>query len=485
MTRRWYEIISVNIYYLGLSTVSQTLAPLVLPLLTQQFVGESLKATYYGTLRLWGLMVALLAQALWGMLSDRSRLTWGRRRPFIVIGTLLDLVFIAGIAFSAGLSGVSGFWFMFAMYLLLQVTVNIGHGAVQGFIPDLVSDEQRGRYSAVKAVLEIPLPTILVSFTIGRMVARGNTIGGIVVMSAVLVLTMVLALFTREERFREELPPLDWTPFVRLVSMTALFTAIILGLGAAVRLLGSQISAVQTPPVTMLVVMGGAGLLAMVLAIALGVWACVRISLGETRCRACPSFTWWVINRLGFLAGAINLSTFTVYFLQARLGLERETAAKPAAQLLMFIGIAILIFALAGGWLADRFGRKRMVLISGLVATAGAVIALSLPNLTVIYLGGAILGSALGLFYTANWALGTSLVPKAEAGRYLGISNLAGAGAGAVGAYIGGPIADFFTTHMPEWPGVGYVLLFGLYGALFVLSTLALLKIEEPRAQAE
>ncbi len=482
MSRRWYEIITVNIYYLGLSTVSQTLAPLILPLLTQQFVGESLKATYYGTLRLWGLMVALLAQALWGMLSDRSRLPWGRRRPFIVIGTLLDLIFIAGIAFSAGLSSLSGFWFMFAMYLLLQVTVNIGHGAVQGFIPDLVPENQRGRYSAVKAVLEIPLPTILVSFTIGRMVAKGNTTTAIVVMSAVLVLTMLLSLLTREERFTEELPPLDWTPFIRLLSMTAVFTVIILGLGALVRLLGSQISAVNTPPAVMIGLMGGAGLLAMVAAIALGVWLCVRLSLGETTACAHPDFTWWVINRLGFLTGAINLSTFTVYFLQARLGLEREAAAKPAAQLLMFIGIAILIFALTGGWLADRFGRKRMVLVSGLVATAGAVIALSLPQLSVIYAGGAVLGAALGLFYTANWALGTSLVPKEEAGRYLGISNLAGAGAGAVGAYIGGPIADFFTTHLPEFPGIGYVLLFALYGALFVLSTLALLKIKEPRA---
>lgn len=480
MTRRWYEIISVNIYYLGLSTVSQTLAPLVLPLLTQQFVGENLKATYYGTLRLWGLMLALLAQALWGMLSDRSRLPWGRRRPFIVIGTLLDLVFIAGIAFSAGLSGLSGFWFMFAMYLLLQITVNIGHGAVQGFIPDLVPERQRGRYSAVKAVLEIPLPTILVSFTIGRMVAKGNTTTAILVMSGVLVATMLLSLLTREERFTSELPPLDWTPFVRLASMTALFTAIILGLGALVRLLGSGLGAVTLPPATVIALMGGAGLLAMVAAIALGVWFCVRLSLGEACCRERPDFTWWVINRLGFLTGAINLSTFTVYFLQARLGLEREAAAKPAAQLLMFIGIAILIFALTGGWLADRFGRKRMVLVSGLIATAGAALALSLPNLSVIYAGGAILGAALGLFYTANWALGTSIVPKEEAGRYLGISNLAGAGAGAVGAYIGGPIADFFTTHLPEMPGVGYILLFAIYGTLFILSTLALLKIKEP-----
>ena len=71
-----------------------------------------------------------------------------------------------------------------------------------------------------------------------------------------------------------------------------------------------------------------------------------------------------------------------------------------------------------------------------------------MPSLPVIYLGGVIIGIATGLFFASNWALGTVLVPKEEAGRYLGISNLAGAGAGAVGAYIGGPIADYF--HRPR-----------------------------------
>ena len=61
-------------------------------------------------------------------------------------------------------------------------------------------------------------------------------------------------------------------------------------------------------------------------------------------------------------------------------------------------------------------------------------------------------GAATGVFFTTNWALGTDLVPKEAAGRYLGISNLAGAGAGAVGAYIGGPIADYFTVHVPQSP---------------------------------
>lgn len=71
-------------------------------------------------------------------------------------------------------------------------------------------------------------------------------------------------------------------------------------------------------------------------------------------------------------------------------------------------------------------------------------------------------------------------MPQEEAARYLGISNLAGAGAGAVGAFIGGPIADFFTARLPQMPGLGYTLLFAIYGVLFLMSVVALSRVHEP-----
>jgi MFS family permease len=228
-------------------------------------------------------------------------------------------------------------------------------------------------------------------------------------------------------------------------------------------------------------VMGGTGLLAMVTAVAAGVWASVRVSVGGTAARANPSFTWWVINRLAFLVGVINLATFAVYFVQARLGIAREKAAGPAAILMLIVGVGILLAALPSGWLSDRFGRKRVVAASGVLATIGTAIALASTNLPVIFVGGAVIGLATGSFYAANWALGTSLVPKAEAARYLGISNLAGAGAGAVGAYIGGPIADYFTANVPSVQGLGYVLLFAIYDVMFVVSILALRGVREAR----
>jgi MFS family permease len=92
----------------------------------------------------------------------------------------------------------------------------------------------------------------------------------------------------------------------------------------------------------------------------------------------------------------------------------------------------------------------------------------------VIYVGGSIVGLAAGLFTTANWAMGTDLAPREEAGHYLGVSNLAGAGAGVVGASLGGPMADYLNGFRP---GLGYFAIFGCYGLLFVLSTVSLLGV--------
>jgi MFS-type transporter involved in bile tolerance (Atg22 family) len=177
---RWYDFITINSYWFGLTALSQTMTPLVLPLLVQQFVGAASQGAAYGQLRLWTLMVAVLMQALMGLLSDRSTAPIGRRRPFIFAGTLGVILILIAIGFSAGLEGGTGYWTLFGLMILMMIFANSAHAAQQALIPDLVPVEKHGRFSGVKAVFEVPLPVIIVAFTIGRLVAAGNLWGRII-----------------------------------------------------------------------------------------------------------------------------------------------------------------------------------------------------------------------------------------------------------------------------------------------------------------
>jgi MFS family permease len=120
--------------------------------------------------------------------------------------------------------------------------------------------------------------------------------------------------------------------------------------------------------------------------------------------------------------------------------------------------------------------------VSGLVAAVGAALILGaiwVPNMAIIYVAGSIIGMGVGAFMTANWALGTELAPAEEAGRYLGISNLAGAGAGMIGKGIGGPIADYLNAYLP---GLGYFGIFAAYAILFALSAVSLRWVRKVKA---
>jgi MFS family permease len=222
-------------------------------------------------------------------------------------------------------------------------------------------------------------------------------------------------------------------------------------------------------------VVGLAGLLSMAGNIFVGVYLGARVGIGRGA-RQQNAFIWWVINRLLFLAAVGSIQGYTLYYLRDVLLLP--DAAQWTSVLLAFVAFFLVFSALGGGYLSDRLGRRRLVALSGLVAAAGTGLLLFAHGLPLVIVAGSIIGLAAGTFMASNWALGTELVPPQEAGRYLGISNLAGAGAGIVGAGIGGPMADFFNRLQA---GLGYRVVFALYAGLFLLSALALVRVKKGR----
>jgi MFS family permease len=223
---------------------------------------------------------------------------------------------------------------------------------------------------------------------------------------------------------------------------------------------------------------GVGGVVAMAMAVVIGVWAGSRTAIGKDA-RNHSSFIWWIINRLFFLAAITSLQRFAQYFFMFTFKIEIGPAADLFGKLITLVGIGTLAAAFAGGWLADRFSKKLIVGVSGILAAVGCSMLLGtilIQQEWVIYIAGTVLGIATGIFMTTNWAMGTTLVPAAEAGLFLGISNLAGAGAGIIGGSIGGPVADYLNLSIP---GLGYFVIFAGYAVLFALSSVSLKFIRE------
>src|SRR5512138_2932258 len=96
----WYDYITINIFWLGLNIRNTAIGSYFMPYMVGLFVPEAIKNTALGALRSAGLVIAMLVQPAAGLISDRSLSRFGRRRPYILLGAILDCVFLAAIALS-------------------------------------------------------------------------------------------------------------------------------------------------------------------------------------------------------------------------------------------------------------------------------------------------------------------------------------------------------------------------------------------------
>jgi MFS family permease len=473
---RWYDYLSINLFWLGLNIRNTAAGSIFTPFLVDMYAPADWKNTALSAMRTAGLIIAMLVQPAAGLISDRSTSRFGRRRPFILIGAMLDLVFLAAIGLSWN------YWSLLVAVLLIQFSSNISHGPLQGLIPDIVPEDQRGRASALKSIFEL-LPIVLVGISIAPLVGGGHLGWAIIATGAILIITALATIFWVKEEPLKEKPSIPfWPPMLRVLGMLAgILLGAVAGLVGGV-LIGGIAGLIAWPlagkETALAIMVGLGGVIAMIVAVVIGVWAGARVTIGQEASQH-KSFVWWIVNRLLFLAAITSLQTFALYFFEYAFKITAEAATSLIGKLLLMVGVFTLVSAIPAGWLADRIGKKLLIGLSGILASLGGFLLLGtiwVPNLNLIYVVGAILGLATGTFMTTNWALGTDLVPSEEAGHYLGISNLAGAGAGMIGYGIGAPVADYLNKITP---GLGYIATFAAYAVLFALSTLSLRFIHE------
>jgi MFS family permease len=149
---------------------------------------------------------------------------------------------------------------------------------------------------------------------------------------------------------------------------------------------------------------------------------------------------------------------------------------KQTGDLLAVLTISLVVLVLIGGWLTDKYGAKKILTVATFVAAIGIFLMVFAKDMRGVFIFGSILGAGIGLFLTSNWALANSLAPETEAGKYLGLTNLATAGSGAL-ARLEGPALDWLNAAQPgAWIGYKGLFIFGTVS--IVLSALILRKID-------
>jgi len=259
---------------------------------------------------------------------------------------------------------------------------------------------------------------------------------------------------------------------LRMLLLTVIFVSITQFSLLLIKGIGSWLQSETISLELRVALVGLAGLMGMTGSIFFGVYFGARVGIGKESVKQ-KSFIWWVVTRLLFMAAANSVRNFAMFFISDILHVPNP--AQVTTYLIAIVFIFMLASSLAGGVLSDRFGRKKLLAIAGILALIGTILLVFSRNLPMLLVAGCFLGLGTGIFMATNWALGTDLAPKMDAGRYLGISNLAGAGAGIIGSSIGGPLADYFNSIQT---GLGYSVIFALYSGLFLLSVLLLPQIQ-------
>lgn len=189
---------------------------------------------------------------------------------------------------------------------------------------------------------------------------------------------------------------------------------------------------------------------------------------GWGRLRAHAGLTQLIVARFCFLLGIYAVGRFLLLFIADRQGLAADAAATEAGIVLAVLTLVTAAAALPAGWLADRVGRRPLMVAGALVAAAGiGLLPLGASAPAILAFGG-LMAIGAAAFGAGSWAMLADLSAGADAGRLLGIGNFGTAGAAAA-AGLFGPLID---TANAASTGSGYTVAFIVAAAFAGLGAL-------------
>ncbi len=133
--------LEMSVYWFALSFLWSGMITIVIQTLVKQFVGDQ-KDLYLGWTLGSGAFVSTIVCMVVGALSDQSRWRMGKRRPYIIVGTLLAAPALVWMAYVHSIAA------LVVDFCLIQFWVNVATSPYQALVPDLVPKAKQGAASA-------------------------------------------------------------------------------------------------------------------------------------------------------------------------------------------------------------------------------------------------------------------------------------------------------------------------------------------------
>jgi MFS family permease len=144
------HLVRISLYWLGLTAIDGAVGGAIQSRIQfESIVSKGQEGMALALVGLLGTFIGVLIQPTVGSISDYTISRWGRRKPYIVVGSLLDVVILLGIAQSHTVISIAAF------VALLAFSTNIARGPFQGYVPDLVPTSQVGTASALVGLMQI------------------------------------------------------------------------------------------------------------------------------------------------------------------------------------------------------------------------------------------------------------------------------------------------------------------------------------------
>ena len=416
------HLVRISLYWLGISTVWSGILDIVNGRL--QFTGlvpkggEGIGAF---EIALLGMGIAIVVQPTVGTISDYTITRWGRRKPYIFIGSALDVVFLWGVATSSTVPAIAAF------VALLQFSSNFSQGPFQGYVPDLVPAKQVG----------------LASGLIGLFQALGNISGYVVAAVAV-------ALSDHDPNAF-----LYGTMGLGLIEFTSMLS-VVLTVHEGHRTKSRNGRS----------------------------WLKIAGEAWGTDILRERSFLWLVGSRFFVLAGAAAFPALSTFYLAQVFGMDAGQTGGTKLVLLAIVAVCLTVSVLPASRLSDHIGRKPVIYASCGLGSVGLGLGAVAPVLPVALLGAALFAISAGAFLAVDWALMSDLVPKASTGRYMGISNVATASAGTFTLAIGGAVVMDNVNRWLGY-GTGPRAALGLGVVCYIVGALMLIPVVERRREED